>query len=491
MSSSTTTSNHPGSFTHSTLQDFLEYPYDPKNPPSVLNDFYDRSPTWLLASMAYFGRWFIKGKYNEPLDVPRQYIYTLCNIAEDEFLPIDAKYLYSLETESNREIYRHSLLLGLNWLDLSEKELLTSLPNLNDIRQVVIPYFQSRTQQWAVFRLSKIGRDIEGYIFGRYDHQTFQPDVERLLSVFRKKLRKPDITFYCRLEIPVTLSRNIGFASYVFALVIHRQLNYFTLSWDMMIYYTFCYYKNFRRLHDKILGRVLLEDVTAISHPFICSKKEAKISHLVPVKRHGWAPVDVERDGNCGFYATLIAFENTNIRTYSPPNLNSNQTTMRTSVPWQRSSESLRECLQEHATLLITRYYNDPDNRPSWFRDNIDVRDDIDYHMNPYWAGIVIASRFHMRVVIVARLEVAQNQISWTTTSYTHNAEVGEPDHITSEHWEGIKRISDDEYRQKPTIELLYVTGSRNSEDSHFLFLRRVLFFGTKPPPHRNRNNLH
>jgi hypothetical protein len=496
-------------WTHLEPRDFTRYSPDPEKPDLYPGDCYKRSQSWLIVSLSHYVRNVLIERKYQSFGIPKQFLLTLLNLCDKKFTKLDIQYLCGLERANNGHRYAGSLLLGIDWMDMSEEDLLSLLPRRAVVDRLIFPYFQPSRKHWSVIHVSLSSYAIDRYTFGNHADPVFQPHLAKLLSVLKAKYRNYLFKMEERHRIPLSFTDNVGFASYVFGLLIHRNQAYLQLDVHTMNYYILTYYRSVLRLHDRYLGKLQLDVITLSSHPFI--KQVNTVTGLDVVRSHGWDPIDVGGDGNCGYYALVAALENQLIKTFSPQRVVATQRSMRTSFPWQREMRRLREELRERGVVLVARQYNSEDNRPDWFiqtgavtEEEIDelpswfvctnmsywhpdFRLNSDYHLNPFWGGMVIASYFEARVVIISRLKTTDPKgkvlIQWSTTTYTYNAQLGQVDHITNTQREGIHRISDDEYKEMKTFELLYIhDGFTNDDTKHFLFLRRVFCYGTVQP---------
>jgi hypothetical protein len=484
-----------------------------------LTDCYHRSPAWLLSSLACHAQWLLRENLFSKFGVTQQYLQTLINLHEQRFLPEDAIFLFEEEKKENNHIRpKRSFLLGIDWSDMPLQELLAVLPDLRQIYQLVVLHFDSQTSQWAVFRVSFIGNVIEAYTFGKFNSENVLPTAQKLATILQKKGPKAKYGFTCQLEIPLTFAKNIGFASYCFAFLMHRDRDYLDLDDKIMIQKVLTYYAKFKLKHDKWLGKFCLHKATPATHPFLTIFSDEKYDdELDDIMDNGWCPIDVEGDGNCGYYSTILGFENNSNYTLSPTpyQIDEQNTNMLTSIPWQEKTMELRQSLKQHATTLVTTTYRSEANQPEWFWQigaysqevvpslphsfvcprlkmrNYFVpafKNKSAYHMHPYWAALVIASKFQIRVIVIARM--SGKQASWSTTIFAYNAKAGSNDNIIHEQVDYIKRISDTEFKAQSTIELLYLGGYQESDTKHFLFLRRVIRSDTARPPERASDNL-
>ena len=282
-----------------------------------------------------------------------------------------------------------------------------------------------------------------------------------------------------------------------------------------MTKYKLSYFYDFKNAHDNYLGSFHLSKVTAASHPFVISGYEAKSDQLTKMERMGWSVIAVEGDGNCAYYCFILGLENNDNKRYSVFDFDESQKDMQSSVPWQRKIIEMREAFQEREEQLIDKQYPSHEanfdfyimcgfgteddinalrghyvcpDLPShaYFDDNFRTQD-TDYQMQPYWGAAVAASLFEMRVIVYSRMtnrKRGKKKLLYdeTTTIIEYMAPLLQPGHLKWTQYPSIHRMSDEEYREKPTIEIVHLGGTVEGAVQHYLFLRRVIYSDTVCP---------
>ena len=126
-----------------------------------------------------------------------------------------------------------------------------------------------------------------------------------------------------------------------------------------------------------------------------------------------------------------------------------------------------------------------------------DFAEETNYHMNPIWALIVFVSLFEMRAILIVRTSVPKKEneakYTWSTTIFEYNAPMDDlqQDHVRVKQESNLHRIPDSTFREKPTIEILFLTGYKDigvEDTQHFLFLQRESVSNESPSNTIHRN---
>ena len=91
---------------------------------------------------------------------------------------------------------------------------------------------------------------------------------------------------------------------------------------------------------------------------------------------------------------------------------------------------------------------------------------DTKHHILVPWGPFVFASMAGMRVVVIQKVTHPEDGFDWTTMIFS-----GE-DNVEPRREERIIRLSDDDFRRVPTIEIYYTGGE--GIDNHVQFLHRI-----------------
>jgi len=262
--------------------------------------------------------------------------------------------------------------------------------------------------------------------------------------------------------------------------------------------------------HDNWLGKLPAYRLTELSHPFFEALNVVD-DNLQDLAKLGFLVVDVLGDGNCGYYSIILGLENLGKFEYSERNPVSTEIPMLYNTPWQNCVMRLRRALQEHSRTLLRNEYPPRRRNYAWFlliigaiekQDFAELSDEfhtdllsqemyfnesltkkkvkgcplpernyMKYQMSPYWATYVLSSLLSIRVIVYTRTEASDDEpVAWSTTVLHHNAPKVEQ---RVKQIPSLLRISDENFKQYPTVELFYFTWLAGG--GHFQFLRRVL----------------
>ena len=218
--------------------------------------------------------------------------------------------------------------------------------------------------------------------------------------------------------------------------------------------------------------------------------------------------MDVLGDGNCGYYTLILGLENLGIFDFSFTNPTKRYIPMNRNTPWQYNVMRLRHALQnesmnlvesifggqfrdfewclrcgigtmEDITGLSDEFYTDELTQKEYFNGTLtDPDKDFDkFQMSTYWATHVFACFFGIRVIVHMRFgkwNGVTARMEWTTTTIDPTAPVAKRMVMV----DGLHKLSDQEFKQMRTVEIMYTTGwvaGGQVEDNHFRLLRRVL----------------
>ena len=325
-----------------------------------------------------------------------------------------------------------------------------------------------------------------------------------------------------RFQVPGsnTLSKSPGLLALLLSLFLNHRGQYLTITKRMVNTFKYAAVKELRLFHDSWFGQLDLNFFEDKKHlfPFIEIEDQQEVDRIKEIQELGWALIDVDGDGNCGFYSIALGLANIGNNTYAPPSSpNQAHISMNLSPEWRSQIFSLRKDLQKQSLLLLKVFSvgeepaewlylmgtTDEEERKSlsnfigksmrqseYFSTNF--RTNTEYHMNPHWGSYVLASLCRLRVILIMRTtsyDTTTQSISynWSTTVYDYNKEmvdeekIANVDHILITQHSSLVRIPDNDFKTKDTIEIFFRTGytidhdGKSIEDEqHFQFLRRV-----------------
>ena len=136
----------------------------------------------------------------------------------------------------------------------------------------------------------------------------------RLSAFFNNSM----FTFQERMEIPAEFEADLFLLAFVLAVTLHQNGKYLLINHDIILKHMFEAISDFQEIHDQWLGKFDLHRANYINYPFILDqeypeklpKNKRYIDNLDNLKTLGWKVLDVEGDGHCGYYATLLGLEN-------------------------------------------------------------------------------------------------------------------------------------------------------------------------------------
>jgi len=540
------------------LQDEIEYPYThPINTHPKYEDCYNRTAEWLVKSMGHFGNLVSAGDAVTADDIASR-ITISTRICNDSMTPKDFKILArqfeNLGTKT-RCIIDAKLLPATNANELGSFPDITPYQQILFYRHIrpdkwfiflVIPSRTKRTTNIT----------IEGYFIGDMDVSEVNPVVRKLQRAFSLlSFPQPVITWTRRLHFPTDFHPNNTIVAFILIEYLHRHGKYLELSMDILMKCKIQSLKFLRNEHDTWLGKLHLHDVSKASHPFVdlLTNQNDKLEDLQEL---GFMVIDVKGDGNCGYYSLILGLENLGIYTYSVYNNNASSARVKSMLknrPWQAKVIAFRKKLQEHSRWLLSVMYPKSERDYEdlmWFYAGIwDEREietfegvegdednpglpphiglsdafayeeapaknyfvstfinETDYHMNPFWAPHVLASLLKMRVIVytqkIADLKHSSHLWSIMSFDYRNETHTRTNPHIHVDWNTDLEtkidlervRISDIEFKQKPTIEILYQNRPDPADEKetigHFQFLRRVICSGVSMPPQPSKTTL-
>lgn len=490
----------------------LQYPYNAhKRVPNPFQDVYNRMPNWLLASLSRYGHLVQSKEASLPYEQLDNVVATLTRFSEDSLQSSDFNVLSTTFPPGvfpTRHVFESHI--------LQQKEgdicvaLHTKLGDIQKYEQLVFPHCLTE-EQWVVFLVLPSQSVIEIYLIGEMDTTNVKNDTMKLYRALRMAGLKQQFQTTRRLQVPLTFAVNPVAVVVFLTRDLHYHHEYLDLSHEMILQRKLCLLKDLVKFHDQWLAQLTIRNNQNKSHPFITLEYQ-QLDNFPELKQMGWLVHDVLGDGNCGFYSLLLGLENNGQNRYSPsvrgvPNL-----PMEQNLPWQLSVITFRKDLQDHSEHLLESIYNHGNRPVEWFHlttaltdDDIDKLSDsffnpkisqrqyfdwtltkkdkktdyTDYQMNPYWSCLVASSRFNMRVIVYTRnasFEKSSKTVTYSWSTTTMNASLPIEHHIVQV--DEIRKITDVQFKEMPTIEVLYTTGfiaEKENDSQHFQFLRRII----------------
>lgn len=475
--------------------DCFEYPYEAQH--NILpeyKDIFNRPLARLVASFARFGRRVIKVNENEDekkkkknkalvQDIDIDLIQSIVRMCEDSMQSEDFNVLISRvpPLQSSKIINRQS-------------NLIESMDVLQRYRQVIFPCSISE-DKWMIYFIATGTATIDAYMIGDVLPAEEEPLRATLQQAMVRTLQTTSLTFKRRLHIRESLKNDSVLTAYLLSKYLHLNGNYLDIDDHIIDLHKFEVFSEYLEDHDKYLGCFLLDDNPKAQRPYYIGKPKENLKRL---ENMGWTAIDVEGDGHCGYYAILLGLDNIN-KSFFTRAIKSTATRMLDSIEWQEAVLEFRRTLETQSIMLLNKIEENTENEPKWWVNIVGTKDELskgifnpglsladwfpkkkklktDYHMDFMWGPLVVASKFKIRIIVIMRYAAKGSKTTFSTAFFNYEApfDSKEPEsekpHLSWKQENGVFRISDIEFKKKPTIELLFLTGDTN----HFLFLRRV-----------------
>jgi hypothetical protein len=508
-----------------------EYPYEVQAhlTPDYPDPFH-RNPHKLIASLAHFGQLMQSTGRTTGFSSLIPLLPTITRFFEGTCIPAD---LHSLLSEFPYPPVesRHCYSPGI--LDQPLSHIASSLDNLRYFEEVLIPHALDR-KSWVVFLVKTANPSVECYYIGSINPEELSYAKRKLQTSLEQMFPTQTFQFWRRYvpQLYPAASDKVGFV-YVLMYYLHQHANYLDINNDTLVEQKLSLLtptrnrrKQLLRWHDEWLGRLRPKYLDTHWHPFVAKvvgdkqdvedetdcdnkhdteEKRKERKDLEQLLKLGWAIIDVEGDGNCGYYCLILGLEAHGIMSFSARTRNARWQHMQVNIPWQFCVLQFREKLQKESKSMVKNVFGKDIMNFDWFytttASNWEEFTELSqwflspkfrqvdyfsgklishtlYQMNPYWTSLVFSYAFKIRVVIYQRQTTytagdATEHFKWSTHTVNYNTEP--KDHIVNE--QGLNRLSDNEFKRIPTIELLYTNGylkDGSPDHQHIQFLRRV-----------------
>ena len=432
------------------------------------------------------------------------------------------------------------------------EELHPALANLSQYEEIIF-YRSYSEKKWAILRVS-ISKEkrknkftdivVDGYFLGNVTMSEVEPVTFHLHNILSASFpygsTVPLVQWRRRVHVPLDFAEDNVFLAYLIVHYLQRNGNYLDISSETILLHKFDFSstKTLLHYHDAWLGQLQLHKIDSSSYPFVTESYKGE-EDLSIVEELGWHVVDVEGDGNCGYYSLLLGLVNIGIMDYYIDTSDKPPVKMTRQNPWRDKVIQLRKDLREHSEEMLENIYTKetrqfPDlmwtlagilsesdlegddeeiglskaiaveepekevdkvvpkkkkkEKPSlYFRHDFKTKF-VMYHMNPYWVPHVLASKYKIRVVVYLMLTSHSEPVTWSSVSFEYKNETHNS--TDSPHMEVIwnsdaetstdlssKRLSDVEFKRVPTIEILYLH-SHGQQSGHFQYLQRIICSG-------------
>jgi hypothetical protein len=348
------------------------YPYQKvKNiQPSGENDtlLHERELTRVLASIGRFGE-IVTGDTRRDLlqaiDMNPLTFEIGTRLCADELEPDDVGYFVKVSSVSEDTVAVRNLAKMINPSTFKEKGYTHDLENLSKYTEVVVYDVVSPTKS-VIFRTTIHERNpsgvdilVDGYFLGDISLDEVEPKrdlLQQLMSYYF-----PETTafrFKRRLHVPIDFCGNVAFMTYLFVCHLKDHGNYLQISRNYMMRMKLEMTEMIEvlELHDSFLGQLRLDEIDETAHPFITTEYK-DTDNLEDLETMGWRVVDVEGDGNCGFYVVILGLENNGIREYYVDTRRKGIKNITESEEWIRQLGRIRKAMRSHSEHMLTVIY--------------------------------------------------------------------------------------------------------------------------------------
>jgi hypothetical protein len=486
----------------------LEYPYNPTtNLDTTFSDCNERNKYTFLSSLSRFGHRIQSSEIiwrgsNMPNSLST--LTRFCeNEMEDDDLPILMEH-FPFTPSKSRIVLPSSSVLERNAFGL-----FTSLGDNVFAYEHIMIVHQESSDACSIYFVTPFNRRIELFLVGDNDMDQVEVIYSRIHVVFFLLRPESPLSVYHRLQVPADFYGDPLVLTYILVWCLHHHSNYLDLDLDKISIRKLVLLRNMIDAHDHSFGYFNVDSLNTRSYPFFESLNPGK-DDPAKLNKSGWTIVDVDGDGNCGYYSLVLGLENLGDRSYSATvSPLSRETSMERHTEWQFHIMKLRQDLQlksfqlvriifkgklrlfswseivdattlEDINQLSEEFYRSTVSQKLYFDWSITKKKRLsDLQMSAYWAPLVFSHLFCVRVIVYMRFhrwnpnsKVASTDWFTTTIFWKEKLE----DQVKMR--DGLNKISDKDFRSIKTIELFYTTGNTTDGmivDNHFRWLRRVL----------------
>jgi hypothetical protein len=483
----------------------FDYPFPAGQCFLNFNNQYHESLERYLASLACFGQQQLEGRglfVNEDEILTKEDLERSLRILSNSMIPDDFSALDNLPILSKN---KKSLLKPLDLLNQSEQNLSRELSNLRRYDQAIFPHC-ILPNKWIIYVAVLPTGTLQGYFIGSTTATDILPTCNKLLSVLGQLVPGKHFSFEPRLFVPSSFVQDHVLIASFFQAFLQNRYKYLSCTQETVELFRLHTLRKIRAAHDTWLGLLPMLDEKESPYPFIAERKGMIQIEIPPeglpyklpngdteLIQKGWTVLDVTGDGNCFYYSLILGLENCGKIQLTTNNIGDKGGDMTKSVHWQKEVLTLRKQLLRQSKHLLERIYP-PGNRNHewWLNTGVDSDDceslsdefvdkgrkrsryfdwqlDEEFRTNPYWAPMVAASLFELRLVVVFRtvqslpLDNGRFSVSveCTTAIFEYNAPTDTEDepHIKFTQHDNLVRIPHEDWKRKPTIEIVFDSG--------------------------------
>jgi len=485
-------------------QDGLKYPYTlSERIPKKYTDPHGRHIYSLLASLSCFGHRLMLNPASPAMtsDNAHTFIPVVTRFFENASQGDDFRILFEniSPTETKSRIIFLSTVLQNNAV-----ELITRTNHLTVYEHIIFVHSDDN-DAYSIYFFVPSQRTLDLYLIGQNNMETVTRICNTIHGWYILSEQFERITIRHRFQTPSSFPYNPTVFAFILAMTLHAHADYLNFNIENIGIQAVMLFPQMIELHDASFGHIDSGSLNRRSHPFFVAFNP-KQDDPHELQSLGWSVIDVIGDGNCGYYCTFLGLENLGITTYSPNIRSTYPQPMKRCMPWQFSVMRLRRELKTKSTSLIEIIFTDSNANLPWrpeicplaeeavflsdefLCDTMAQADYFDYSLvndeerKPYmlssfWGYIVAASFLKIRFIVYMRMsqwDGSKVNYIWSTVTIDPFGELVGLFNAR----EGLHKISDHEFRNMPTIEVMYTSGTeagRKLVDKHYRFLRRVL----------------
>jgi hypothetical protein len=404
------------------------YPYlsRPIIVPSAPSDPYKRNVASLLASLGSFAN---KILHPPTEDFSLEEINRFGRVCNNSMSIDDYRYFHTQLFNSPRRTT--STVLHFDQLPLEDTTSTGAFPNLSSFQLIILSTLCTNGKLvW--FRIVPSQSIIDVYCATTILYHEVQDTLNNLLKIL-------SLAFECsfsvtlRLQLPDGFHPDPLFTALFLIAIIRRSGKYFSVSESTLLHYKLWLVREFIQFHDDLLGRLDVKSITEFSHPFQTPRRPR--DQFNKLEKKGWHVLDVSGDGHCGYYSFFLGLQNIGREDYF---VNTQHLSPRVGKTlWREKVMALRRRLLEGSRDILENVFPPgcKNRELEWWYQEVGACDDEDkkqlsdsfliprcksdqryftdkfrddpnlqlYHMNPYWAPLVFAYVFRVRVVVITR----------------------------------------------------------------------------------------
>ena len=486
-------------------EDGLRYPYTlSERLPKKYSDPHGRNVYSFLASLSCFGhRCLSNVAFTQTTsDELLNFIPTATRFCENTAQPDDLRTLFRnippYETKS-RVIFLSTVLQN------NASALITAIDDMSNYEHIMFVDW-GENEAFSIYYFVPAQCTIDIYCIGQNDMDTITRICNTIHGWYILFQGHKPLTIRQRLQTPTAFSQNPTVFTFILANTLHMHANYLDLNSDSIAIQQLSLLPEMIEMHDASFGRIDSGSVSKRSHPFFAKFNPAS-DDPQEIQTLGWSIFDVIGDGNCGYYSIILGLENLGINIYSPNVRGTYPQTMQRSLPWQFSVMNFRRDMKTKSESLVKTLFTVSNAHFPWIMEICPLGEDdiaqlseeflsddmtqsqyfdwsmikmesrMKYMMSAYWGSIVAAYLLKVRILVYIRAanhDGSKLNYHWITVTIDP---LGDPQHLFTGR-DGLHKITDQQFRSMPTIELMLTTGSGpdgEALDKHYRYLRRVL----------------